>query len=300
MRRLWLLLLLLAAPLRAVEPPRLIVESTDRASAATARIERMDLGRLRTAMEYTGMKDPGPPIRVLVTDEATALARSVPRHIAGYAIPAEGIVVVFPARTTSYPDDGLEELLHHEIAHILIDRAAGGARVPRWLHEGVATTVGAAWSPEDRARVAFEVMVGGETSLAELDRAFAGTPAEARRAYALSGAFVRETVQRHGPAAIARLLARLREGRTIETSFYMAAGERFDVAETRFWKRQTLWHRWIPFITSSIALWIAITLLAIHAMRWRRRRNALIRELWDAQEARERMEDDGDDEETVN
>lgn len=281
MRALWLAGFLLVQPLAGAAPPHLIVESTERASAATARIERMDRSRLRTAMEYTGLDDPGAPIRVLVTDESTVLARGVPPHIAGFAIPEQGIVVVFPARTTSYPDNGLEELLHHEIAHILIDRAAGGAPVPRWLHEGLATTIGGAWSPEDRARVAFEVMVGGESSLASLDRAFAGTPAEARRAYALSGAFVRETVQRHGAIAIGRLFARLRERRNFETAFYMATGERLDVAERRFWKRQTLWHRWIPFITSSLALWIAITLLAIHAIRWRRRRDAEIRAMWE-------------------
>lgn len=296
-RSLWPALLLFAGPLLAAEPPQLVIEATDRSVAAAVHVERLDRERLRVAMNYTGLAAPGDPIKVLVADEATALAKSVPQHIAGYAIPTQEIVVLFRARTTSYPDDGIEELLHHEIAHILIARAAAGAPVPRWLHEGLATAIGGAWSMEDQARVAFEVMVGSETSLDAVDRAFAGSPADARRAYALSGAFVRDVAQRHGPEAFARLFARLREGRAFETSFYMATGERFDLAERRFWKRQTLWHRWIPFITSSIALWLVITLLAVHAIRRRRRRDARIKELWDLQEERERLRaaDEGDE-----
>jgi hypothetical protein len=45
-----------------------------------------------------------------------------------------------------------------------------------------------------------------------------------------------------------------------------------------------MWSRWIPLLTSSLALWMTITFLALWAIRRRRRRDALIRERWDLED----------------
>ena len=48
----------------------------------------------------------------------------------------------------------LEDVLRHEVAHVLISRAAGGRAVPRWFHEGVAMSVDAGWDLSTRSWLA--------------------------------------------------------------------------------------------------------------------------------------------------
>ena len=89
-------------------------------------------------MDLVGLDMPGESITVVLVSESQDLARATPRYIAGFARSEAGTVVLFPERTVAYPHDSLEDVLLHEIAHVLIARAAGGAPVPRWFHEGVA------------------------------------------------------------------------------------------------------------------------------------------------------------------
>jgi hypothetical protein len=49
---------------------------------------------------------------------------------------------------------GLEAVLCHEVAHILIARAADGRAVPRWFNEGLAVVAERAWHFEDRWQLA--------------------------------------------------------------------------------------------------------------------------------------------------
>lgn len=235
-------------------------------------------------MRLAGLDEPGPPIRVVVASERSRLARQVPPWVAGYASGADGPVVVFPSRAGTYPWDSLEELLQHEVAHVLIDRAAGGRPVPRWLHEGVAMTAGDAWGLEDRGRFAIDVARGGEVPLARLDLLFRGNDAAVRRAYAVAGGFVNHLLRRHGPQVTGEILAGIAEGRTAEEAFAAATGESLAAAEARFWRRQTFWHRWLPLLTSSTALWLGVTLLALWAFRRRRRRDAELMARWERED----------------
>ena len=82
-------------------------------------------------------------------------------------------------------------LLRHEVAHVMVEEAAGGKPVPRWLNEGIATVAARQWGLEDRARYAAAVIGRGPKSTLQLDRAFRQSAGEVRRAYALSAGFVR-------------------------------------------------------------------------------------------------------------
>ncbi len=212
------------------------------------------------------------------------MARATPPWIAGFASGPEAPVVLFPARAAAYPYDSLEELLQHEVAHVLVDRAAGGRPVPRWLHEGIAMTAGGAWGLEDRARFTLAVAGRHAVPLAALPRLFAGGRAEAERAYAIAGAFTRDLLQRHGPGVTGAILAGVAAGLPFDDAFRRAVGESLPAAETAFWRRQTRWLRWLPLATSSTVLWIGVTLLALWAIRRRRARDAELAARWEREE----------------
>jgi hypothetical protein len=136
----------------------------------------------------------------------------------------------------------------------------------------------------DRARLIFELLPGGSVQLSDLDPLFGEGYGRAARAYTLSGAFVGDLVARAGADAPGRILALIAEGRPFDEAFARATGTTLTEAEASFWRRQNLWNRWVPILTSTFTLWTGITLLAIWAIGKRRRRDARIRELWKAEE----------------
>lgn len=247
----------------------------------------MNPRRLRDVLALVGMERPGPPIRVVLAPEDGDLAAGVPRWVAGYADGRAGVVVIFPGRSPSYPDSDLEELMAHEVAHVLISRAAMHRPVPRWFNEGIAMVAGSSWGLGDRSRLSLAAVVQGEVGLERVEQAFSsGSRSAVNRAYAISGAFVRDLLRRHGADVVRRILEATRHGLAFEQAFEHVTGSTLATAETAFWNRHTLWYRWAPILTSSVTLWMLVALLALWAIRRRRARDAEIRERWEAEEER--------------
>jgi len=247
--------------------PEIDVRAPASMAAYAERLERTDIRRLLAVMRLVGLHDPGPPIRVFLVPEDSPLARETPDWVAGYTRGGDA-VVLFPERATFYPHDSLPELLQHEVAHVLIGRAAGGHRVPRWFHEGVALAAERSWTLGDRARFAYEVAFGGPAPAAGIDALFDGGRGHAARAYSLSGAFVQDLLESYGPDLPARILATMKAGRAFDGAFIAVTGTSVGEASGIFWHRRRLWITWLPWVTSPGTLYAVITLLAL-AAAWR-------------------------------
>lgn len=286
-RRLVLRATLLAALLSpaavAAEVP-LRIEAPEELSGAAGSLERIAPERLETVLRLTGLGESTRPIGVLLASEGSPPARSAPSWVAGYAFGERGLVVLMPQRTLSYPDSTLDELLLHEVAHVLVSRAAGHRPVPRWFNEGLATVAGSSWGIEDRSRLTLALVRRGDVSLHELEAMFAEGESRIARAYALSGAVVREMLRRHGAETGGRILRGLAREMDFPDAFAAATGSTLAAFESSFWRRYTLWYRWLPILTSSATLWIGITLLVLWAGKRRRQRSAEIERRWEEEE----------------
>lgn len=263
------------------QPPRIEVRAPEAMAPQVERLARFDVARLAAVMRLVGLDDAGPPIPVYLAPEDAPVARRVPEWVAGFA--SNGTVVLFPARALAYPHDSLEGLLHHEVAHVLIDRAAGGQQVPRWFHEGVALAAERSWSLGERANFALDVAFGGRVQAAGIDRLFQGGPGQAGRAYRLSALFVRDLLGVHGPDLPARVLAGMRDGLGFDEAFEEGTGASVDEAIDRFWGRR-VWVAWLPWLTSPGALWALATLLVLAAFIAVRRRRRRARQVWEEEE----------------
>ncbi|MEN8165216.1 MAG: hypothetical protein ABFS37_13890 [Acidobacteriota bacterium] len=269
--------------LRVVAPPELL--------SIVADVEALAEEDFTEVLNLTGRLGFTAPITVVLVPESSPLAEESPRWVSGYARGDRRTVVLFPARVPSYPVRNLRVLLRHEVAHVLVWEAAGGRAVPRWLNEGIATVAAREWGLEDRARYAAAVIGSGPRSTRQLDRAFRGRATEVRRAYALSAGFVRFLQTEYGVMVPARILDGLAEGTDLETAFVEAAGVALRKAERRFFKDQALWNTWVPFLTSSAALWMAVTALALLAIARRRARNRAMYEMWDDEDRFDETDD---------
>lgn len=249
-----------------------------------ARLSSIDTSRFEDIARLVGISETGPAIKVILATENSEWARGRSRWIAGFAIGRSGLIVIFPTRTPSYPHSSLEDVLRHEVAHVLIARAAAGGDVPIWFNEGLAMSAERAWRFEDQGRFLYHMILNPEMSLADVNRSFAGEREDQLRAYALAGAFVRQLIQRYGQSLPAEILSRVRRGMTFDVAFRDATAVTLVSAESDFWRSQRLWTRWVPIITSSAALWALITLLAMFAIRRRRQKDAEIRRAWEDEE----------------
>jgi len=285
MRHLLALALILLGTASASSGEHLIVQAPPELAQAAARVRAVGEGDFAAPLMVLGPEDFGPPIRVHLALESSSMALRAPSWAAGYAIRDQGFIVLFPQRTPSYPDRNLEALVHHEVTHVLVARATHGHWIPRWFNEGLATVAAREWGIEDRARTATALIGRGPRSLTELDAAFEGDRSHASRAYALSAAAVRSMLRRHGRESAGTVLTEVGRGIDVDRAFGRATGSSLSAFERHFFDDEAFWSTWVPFLTSSAALWMAITLLALWAIRQRRRRSAEMNAMWEAEEA---------------
>src|SRR2546423_674855 len=190
MYRFALIALLVGPPLHFAAPPEL--------APVQKKLESIDRSRFDDIAQLVGLTETGPPIQVVLAPETAAVAREVSPWVAGFASSPSGMVVLFPARTPSYPSSSLEDVLRHEVAHVWIGRASAQRPIPRWFNEGLAMSAERGWRWRDEEQFVFQLAAGSRTSLEGLDRMFDGSQTDQTRAYALAGALVHDLLQRHG------------------------------------------------------------------------------------------------------
>jgi hypothetical protein len=271
---------------RPAQSPELRIEAPPELAAVRARFESNDPTRLAGIQQLIGLPDAGAAIPVMLATEDSDWARRVSPWVAGFAVDSPELVVIFPARSPTYPHDTLDDVLRHEVTHVLIARASAHRPIPRWFNEGLAMAAEHGWRFEDQTQLLYQLVLGPRIDLNELDDLFAGGRSSQSRAYALSGAIVQDLLQRHGMAVAREILMRVRNGASFDTAFTDAVGSPPSRAESDFWDRQRIWTTWVPVLTSSAVLWIAVTLLALLAIRRRRQKDAEIVRRW---------EDEGED-----
>jgi hypothetical protein len=259
------------------------VEAPPELAVPAARIESLDPDRFVDIVRLVGLSHPG-PVRIVLATEMSEWAQSMPPWIAGLAVHGD-FIVLFPARSPAYPHGSLEDVLRHELAHVLIARAAGGHRVPRWFHEGLATAAERPWRLGDRTRLIYELTLGSRPTLRQVDRLFEGDRAEQSRAYALAGKFVRDLLANHGESVASDVLAGVSRGVPFDQAFTLATGRTLHLAEADFWRRQRTWTTWFPVVTSTTMLWMLIMLLAVYAARRRAERRIALHRRWTEEEA---------------
>src|SRR5687767_1600721 len=103
-------------------------ESEPAFDAIRSHLESLDPMRFDGILRLVGVSA-GTPIRVILASENSEYTRQVSSWTAGFARAAMGEVVIFPSRNLGYPHNSIEDVLRHEIAHVLVSRAAGGAAV---------------------------------------------------------------------------------------------------------------------------------------------------------------------------
>lgn len=262
------------------ESPVLEFDAATGFEATLTRLRRIDQSRFRESLDLVGLSTQGDPIRVVVAPEHSQWAKRAPDWAAGYAIPRKEMIVILPQRVVAYPYDSLENVLVHEVTHIFTARAANGQSIPRWFDEGLAMVAARAWDFEDGARLTWAVIMSDPVSLETLDALFYEDRGSARKAYVLSHALVRFFIHEFGRDWPGDMFALISREVSFQEAFFQTTFRPLHKAEAAFWANQTVWKRWAPAITSTIALWLGILGLALYVFKKQRQRAKALKQQW--------------------
>ena len=271
----------LVSPTRTGADTTLFIDpSSD--DAVASRIRAIKLSRLEADLGRVGLEMP-PRLEVVLIPERDDRSRDVPSWIVGLALEPSSIVI-FHERVLPYPYDSLESVFRHEVAHLALSARAGGAPLPRWLHEGVALSVDRGWDTAGQLQLLLEM--AGNPATADLTKLFAtGIEPDAAQAYRLSAALVADIERRHGKDVPGRIAVRVAAGTPFTEAFALETGDTPDQAAERAWHGYRRWAMWVSATTSEMAIWNVILALAIVAAIMQARRRARRRARWDETES---------------
>jgi hypothetical protein len=264
--------------------PPLAFEAPPRFAVLSDHLQKVNPQAMSAAMELVGLHATGPPIPITLVPDDSEIAHRIPAWVSGYALVPSGRIVLFPDRQVSYPHNSFEELLLHELTHVFVMRVTGSRTVPRWFDEGIAMVASGERALEDRAWGFWIGLTAGPTALEDINRLFSEEPPAVQKAYLLSEALVRFLMTSLGPDIPRRILAERADGIPFEDAVQAVTGRSLPEFERDFWAQQTAWRRWIPMMTSSTIVWLAIMLVAWAAFRKQRRRAAVVKQQWEKEE----------------
>jgi len=214
-------------------------------------------------------------IDVTLVDHPGGVARStgMPRWVAGVADPPTGTIAIARHAPDGSRTD-LSRLLQHEMAHVALHRAVGGARVPRWFHEGVAQSIAEEIDLARAETLAGVVFGAGVPPLSELEANFHGDDHNVNVAYAAARDFVLFLRYEDGTGARFRqALTQLRGGHAFRAAFVRAYDTTLDDLDRR-WRSGLLGRFvWFPLLGAGGLPFAVLAPLVLLA--WLRRRRVI-------------------------
>jgi len=259
----------------------IVVDAPPSLESAAARIRAIDQKDIAESLARAGLETPA-VVNVMLIPEESDVAREAPRWIVGRALGAAH-VIIFPSRVTAYPYDSLESVMRHELVHLALFARAGGRPLPRWFHEGVATSVEAGWSVVDQFRLVLAAFSGPTIDdVSELFRS--EEQPDTMLAYLLAAALVDDLRERRGADVPGRIAGRVADGDPFADAFAREAGETPDAAAAHAWQSYRRWTNWVPAMASASAIWTIILLLAFVAFGVRVRQRIRRRRQWGEEE----------------
>jgi hypothetical protein len=197
-----------------------------------------------------------------------------PEWAVGLSLSNRSVVIIQMKAAPGTDANEFEKTFHHELIHVALDRAAGGARLPRWFHEGFAIMHADEWSAERSEMLSRSAAQGALMSFDDLTFVFPEHHNSVSLAYAQSFHFVREWKTRYGSDVYAKVLKRVRSGESFQKSFRNVTDDSLVVAEARWFQQlksgSTMW----SMFNDGALVFFGASILFLVAWWLRRNRNA--------------------------
>lgn len=224
------------------------------------------------------------------------LGAETPSWFAAVTVPSQHRIVMLADRSKSTGQ--LSETFRHELVHWAMISLGDHAwqALPAWFHEGLAET----WARTDplsqfASPLAWRAFRGELSPLSRFREGFGKEPDAAAEGYGLAYAFVKRLVRIHGEPVISQLMARLRQGASLDQALIDVTGLGLISHEEALRAELGSWGALLGEIYPQLFLFTALFALAAapFVVRARRRKRRLFEEKWAREEAEKLAEDEG-------
>ena len=240
--------------------------------------EAMDLARslpgLWSEVEQSMSRDLDDRMQIWFFDHAgrVAEASDMPKWVAGVAHSSTGEIMIARHGPDGAPTN-LESLLKHELAHVALHRATGGAKVPRWFHEGMAESLEGGISFSRSQTLATAVFGRGVPDFDTLEKMFYSDGQDAAAAYAASRDFINFLRDHDGDGKkLKQLLDEMRRGHGFKASFIRAYGMGLEELGSQWREGLPARFIWYPLLAGGTLPFALVFPLVFVAWARRRRR----------------------------
>ena len=202
----------------------------------------------------------------------------------GTAWPTLGLVFLRSPSIRSGTASPLEQVLVHELVHILVGQAFGKGDPPHWLQEGLASYIAGEAGPE-RTAALMAHMPSTLLRFKDLEEGFPSDPISAQLAYAQSGDLIAWLANRYGDASLGELVRRTAAGDPMPVALRAISGGSPVEMEAEWRERWSdPWLR-VPEALAAAAVAILVG-LGVAAYFRIRRRNQKRLDRWEREEMR--------------
>lgn len=233
----------------------------------------------------------GQPLDTTVTvyiasseSEFSSQARvELPDWGAGVAIQNQAKIIIKSPRAMPV-GRSFRELLGHELTHIMLDRAAGGRWVPRWLHEGLAMYISGEWHLGQDILVARAAWTGNLIQLHALENLNHFRGPKASLAYTESYLAVSRLLAKSDPYMLHDLLEMYRQSNDFYGSWKRMTGQDYTVWIANWFNGVSRQYHFFIFLWDSEMFWIIVALIFILLFVAKKIQNKRVRRRWEIEE----------------
>ena len=224
---------------------------------------------IKSNLEKTfGWEMPFRPTVLLIQDKEYFQRLTGNKLIVAFAATGDNLIVIDCSRLHIRPHR-LDQVLKHEMVHLILHHNIRSVHLPRWFDEGVAQWLseGIAELLEAPQRSFFEeaLLSGNYIPLRDLKHSFPTDKKNLMLAYEESRSFVAFISDRYGESRIFEILEHLQKGNEIQTAFYASLDASPEEIEDRWIMQQRRQTTWFIFLAGHIYefLFLAGALLTV-------------------------------------
>jgi hypothetical protein len=181
-----------------------------------------------------------------------------------------------------------DEIVIHELSHLMVTWKAPGAIIPRWLDEGIALYASGELGLESTIVMARSAMTHQLLPLSQIDEVLTFRRNKANLAYRQSLAAVQYLIQNYGEDVISHLLRRLAETKNIRPALQSTLGIPYIVFEAEWLDAVETKYRWYALLDYRMISSVVFVMLFLLAFLSKKREAIRKKQEWeDEQESLE-------------
>ena len=227
------------------------------------------------------------PQVLLVGDNRSFERISGSSLVVAFAVPEKNLIVIDYSRMNVHPFT-LSITLKHELCHLLLHQHISRKNLPKWLDEGIcqwaSDGIGELFVSPNLNGLDAAIMSGRIIPFKKLTEYFPRDKAALMLAYEQSKSLIGYIERQYGNRAILHLLARLKNGATVEEAVQESFGISFERLELQWRDHLESTPRWLVFLARNIygiLFFLAAVLTFMGFIRIMRRRKRVYEQLDD-------------------